>query len=120
MRKKIIKILLLVTSIICVGVLVSILSKGVDPFESLLFGLFNGLWIGFLIAYLIHSKREAELHIDSDNISEYFDDLENRIDLAEEFVLNSQDKGLKKEWEQIRQWDKSDWEINWTARKRSN
>lgn len=94
------------------------LLAGLDPSSSFLIGLF---W-GGLIAFILCRRQESEsrrIYINRDNIIEYFDDLEDRIDLAEHFVLSSHDKKLKKEWEQIRQWDEDMWEFNWEARNKA-
>ena len=101
--------------ILCALVLPHFIFEGQDPVKSFFFGLL----FGGVITYVLFQRQEMESHriyINRDNIKEYFDDLEDRINLAEEFVLSSHNKNLKKEWEQIRQWDEDMWEIYWEAR----
>ncbi len=106
---------------IVIGVICLILLASLDDlFIAFFFGIFVGLFLAKTLPKTFRIIDSNNIHIDNNNIDESIDDLEDRMGLIEEFVLSSHDRRLKKEWEQIRQWDEDDWQVNWEIRNKHN
>ena len=106
------KYLFIVIGIICL----ILLGNYDDHFYTFYFGIFLGLFLAKTLPKTFGIIGSDIIHIDDDNIEESLNDLEDRMDLIEEFVLSSNDRHLKKEYERIRQWDEDDWQVNWETR----
>ena len=91
---------LVAVGIICILILPYFLIEGINPGSSFLMG---ALMSPIIMEHLrLRKERTADnICINEDNVMDFLNDLEDRINLAEKFILDSKDDHLDKELSRI-------------------